>query len=139
MSGDDTELTDEDRAAAISWYHALIEDRAHNGRLHYSQPLIRGQPPRGSYRLGRETVDKLGNGDPKAGGFIAHQMFGVEDAPSDPTVVHGDVVRLLGGGDLAKGHKILQRFERFVQRRQGARPHDDYLQFDGTRPARVIR
>jgi hypothetical protein len=132
----DDALTDEDRAALVNWWHGLIEDRAHGGKLHYSQPLIRGQSPRGSYRLGRETVDKLGNGDPKAGGFVVHQMFGVEDSPEDPTVVHGHVVRLLGGGDLAKGHKILQRFERFVQRRQGAQPHIE--QPDNHSPDRTV-
>lgn len=117
-AADDDTFTDEDRTAVGRAWREPIEDRAHGGKLHYSQPLIRGQPPRGSYGLGRKTVDKLGNGDPKAGGFIVHQMFGIEDDPKDPTIVHGHVVRLLGGGDLAKGHKILQRFEQFVQRRQ---------------------
>ena len=83
-AADDDTFTDEDRTAVGRAWREPIEDRAHGGKLHYSQPLIRGQPPRGSYGLGRKTVDKLGNGDPKAGGFIVHQMFGIRGRSQGP-------------------------------------------------------
>jgi hypothetical protein len=135
MSDDDFELTDEDRAAAISWYHALIEDRAHQGKLHYNMPPVRGMAPPGSFRIPKDVFAALGDGDLKVGGAVVHAMFGIEDDPEDATTIHGSVVRLLGAGDLARGRRVL---ERFVQRvRDGAR---DYVipQPDGNH-GRVVR
>jgi hypothetical protein len=137
MSDDDTELTDDDRAAAISWYHALIEDRAHPGKLHYSMPNVRGMAPPGAFRIPHDVIDKLGGNSPHAGGAVAHAMFGIEDDPDDPTLIHPHVVRIIGNGDIRTGRRVL---EKFIQRvRHGAQPGDGYLQPDGTRPARVIR
>jgi hypothetical protein len=126
---DDETLTDEERAAIGHAWREFVENRAHGGKLHYSQPAIRGQPSRGSFRIPRDVFEVLGDGDLKVGGAIIHQMFGVEDDPQDATTIHGSVVRLLGAGDLAKGRKVL---ERFVQRvRHGARDDGVVLQHDG--------
>jgi hypothetical protein len=81
-------------------------------------PNVRGMPPRGSFKIPPDIIDKLGEGDPKIGGAIIHQMFGIEDNPDDPTVIDPNVVRLIGHGDLAKGHKVLKRFVQML-RRQG--------------------
>ena len=113
MSDDDTELTDEDRAAAISWYHALIEDRAHQGKLHYNMPPVRGMAPPGSFRIPRDVFEALGGGDLKLGGAVAHAMFGLEDDPERPDLIHPHAVRIIGNGDLAKGRKVLERLSRW--------------------------
>ena len=41
-AADDDTFTDEDRTAVGRAWREPIEDRAHGGKLHYSQPLIRG-------------------------------------------------------------------------------------------------
>jgi hypothetical protein len=45
--------------------------------VHYEQPEIRGQPPRGSFRIPRDVFAALGQGDLKVGGAIAHAMIGI--------------------------------------------------------------
>jgi hypothetical protein len=112
MADDDT-FSDEDRAHIGHAWREFIEDRAHGGKMHYQMPAVRGMAPPGSFRLPRDVVNKLGDGDPKAGGAVIHQMFGVEDDPDDPTIVHGDVVKIIGNGSLAAGRRVL---ERFIQR-----------------------
>ena len=113
---DDGTISDEDRAAIGHAWRELIEDRAHNGKLHYSMPNVRGMASPGSFRLPRDVVNKLGDGDPKAGGAVVHQMFGVEDDPEDPTIVHGDVVRIIGNGSVAAGRRVLEKFVQRVRR-----------------------
>ena len=118
---DDITLTDEDRDAAIRWYHALVEDRAHNGKLHYSPIPVAGALP-GSFRIPKEVFSALGHGDLKLGGAVVHAMFGLEDNPSRVDLIHPHAVRILGNGSLAKGRKVLERFVQMV-RRQGAQQH----------------
>jgi hypothetical protein len=112
---DDTR-TDEDRAAAISWYHALIEDRAHGGKLHYSMPAVRGMAPPGRYRIPRDVFEALGNGDLKLGGAVVHSMFGIEDDPERPDLIHPHAVRIIGNGNLNAGRRVLERFVAQVRR-----------------------
>ena len=114
--------TELERTQYRTW-RELIEDQAHGGKLHYSMPAVRGIAPPGSYRLPKDIINKLGEGDPQIGGFIVHKMFGIEDEPDDTTIVHSHVVRLIGNGDLAKGRKVLSKFCAMLCG-QGAQPHD---------------
>jgi hypothetical protein len=113
----DIVLSDEDRAEFGPLWRNLVEDKAHRGRTHYSQPAIKGQPARGSFKIPRDVIESLGDGDPKAGGAIAHRMFGVEDEPDDPTTIDPNVVRLLGDGDIRGGQRVLEKFIRQVRGR----------------------
>jgi hypothetical protein len=107
------------RAAIRRGWHALTKERAYAGPgVHYEQPAIRGQPPRGSYRLPRDLIAHLGKGDVKAGAAVAAGMFSVEPG-DDPTIIHPDVVRDLGHGSVAAGRRVLERFVAML-RRQGA-------------------
>jgi hypothetical protein len=139
---DDAALTDEDRAALVRWYREHVEDKAYRGQTHYTMPPVRGMAPPGSFRIPRDVIDALGDGDPKTGGAVAHGMFGLEDDPEDPTIIHGNVVRLLGNGSLAAGRRVL---ERFVQRvRHGDREgvvleHDVSAMENGHHGWRVAR
>ena len=104
MSDDDT-LTDEELRGIRQGWRALIEDRAHGGKLHYSMPPVRGMPAPGSFRIPRDVFAALGDGDLKVGGAVAHAMFGIEDDPDDPTIVHPHAVRIIGNGSLAAGRR----------------------------------
>jgi hypothetical protein len=136
----DEDFSPEDLTAIRRGWLALTKERAFQGKgVHYEQPAICGQPPRGSFRLPKDVINKLGGGDPKAGGAVAHGTFGIEpdsDFPVD--VVHADVVRDIGHGSTKAGLKVLEKFVARV-RRQGAPDDNDFDQPDGTRPARVIR
>ena len=129
---DDDALSDEDRAALVKWWHGLIEDRAYGGRTHYTMPAVRGMAPPGSFRIPRDVFAALGDGDLKVGGQIVHTMLGIEDSPERPDLVHPHAVRILGGGSLAAGQKVLQRFVSMVRRqsRNGVILHHDGLQHD---------
>jgi hypothetical protein len=48
------------------------------------------------------------------------QMFAFEDT-DDPTVVHPDLVRVLGDGNIGAGRRVLEKFIRQV--RQRGAPH----------------
>jgi hypothetical protein len=116
----DEDFSPEDMTAIRRGWLALTKERAHAGPgVHYEQPAIKGQPPRGSFRLPKDVINKLGEGDPQAGGRVAAHMFSAEPDIDFPDVVHADVVRDIGHGDIKAGRRVL---ERFVQRvRQGAR------------------
>ena len=68
MADDAPTLTPEEIADIGHAWREFIETVAHRGRLHYSQPLIRGQPPRGSFRIPKDVFAALGEGDLKLGG-----------------------------------------------------------------------
>jgi hypothetical protein len=129
---DDSELTDEERTAVNHAWRNLIEDKAHGGKLHYTMPDVRGMAPPGSFRIPKDVFAALGDGDLKLGGAIIHQMFGIEDDPADPTRIHGDVVRIIGHGSLAKGQEVLHRFVQMVrkQSRDGVTLEHDGLQHE---------
>jgi hypothetical protein len=127
---DDSEFSDEDRAAVNQAWRALIEDRAHNGKLHYNMPPVRGMMPRGSFRIPKDVIAQLGGDDLQTGGFIVHQMFGVEDSPDDPTIVHGDAVRIIGGGNINTGRRVLEKFVAML-RRQSRDGDGVVLEHDG--------
>jgi hypothetical protein len=131
---DNAELSPEDWDAIVEWWRAQLHPKPY-----YVQPQIKG-PPRGSFTLPDSAVDALGAGDPKVAGMVLAHLFGLRPftGEGDPRVVDPDVVADIGHGSLVKGHRVLKRFVQML-RRQGAQPHDDYLQPDGTRPARVIR
>jgi hypothetical protein len=76
---------------------------------------LRNQPPRESFRLPRDVIDKLGNGDPQAGGAVVHGMFGIEP-DGDPSVIHADVVRDIGHGDIKAGRRVLEKFIAMLRR-----------------------
>jgi hypothetical protein len=133
---DDITLTEEEQAQVLRAWRGLIEDRAHNGRLHYSPVPVGGKMP-GSYPIPRDVFAALGQGDIKLGAAVIHQMFGIEDSPERPDLIHPHVLKILGEGSARDGRRILDRF--FQRVRQGAQPHDDHLQPDGTRPARIVR
>jgi hypothetical protein len=127
---DDT-LTDEELHGIRQGWRALVEDRANGGKLHYSMPNVRGVPAPGSFRIPKDIFAALGDGDLKLGGFIVHRMFGIEDDPDDPTIIHPDAVRIIGHGNLNAGRRVLEKFVARV-RRQGAPQHIE--QPDGTSP-----
>lgn len=120
MKDDNSEFTPEEMAGIRRGWLGLVKERAHAGPgVHYEQPAIHGQPPRGSFRLPKDVINQLGGGDPRAGGAVAHGMFGIEADSDFPDVVHADVVRDIGHGSVNAGRRVL---EKFVQRvRQGAR------------------
>jgi hypothetical protein len=128
-------LSPEDWRALTDWWRGT----QHRGR-YYVQPQIKGRPPRNSFTLPDSAVDALGAGDPRTAGMVLAGMFHLAPLADgdDPRVIDPDVVANIGHGSLAAGHRVLKRFVEML-RRQRAQPHDDYLQPDGTRPARVIR
>jgi hypothetical protein len=140
MSDDDA-LTDEDRAHIGRAWRELIEDRAHGGKMHYQMPAVRGMAPSGSFRLPKDVVNKLGENDQQAGGFVAHKLFGIEDTPADPTVIHPHVVKIIGNGSLAAGRRVLERFVARVRRqsREIILEHDPSTMRNGHRGWRVAR
>jgi hypothetical protein len=136
QADDANALTDEEKAALIAWYRGLVEDRAHRGKLHYQMPDVHSMPGGpGSYQVPKDVIAHLGNGSLHDGGFVLHSLFGREDAPDRPDIIHSDVVRLLGEGSLATGKRILDKWA--AQVRNGAR---DYVieQPDGNH-GRVVR
>jgi hypothetical protein len=113
MNDDDTDsgdtLTDEDRAAIGHAWRELIEDKAHQGKMHYSPIPVRGILP-GSFRIPRDVFEALGDGDLKLGGYIVHAMFGIEDDPERPDLVGPSALRIVGDGSLAAGRRVLDRW-----------------------------
>lgn len=136
MSDDDDTISDEDRAHIGRAWRELVEDRAHNGKLHYVMPNVRGMAPPGSFRIPKDVFEAVGQGDIKMGAAAIHAMLGVEDTPERPDLIDPIAVRILGGGSLATGTRILSKFVQMV-RRQGAPQHIE--QPDGNSPGRVIR
>jgi Inorganic Pyrophosphatase len=63
----------------------------------------------GGYILPDDIVKTLGNGDEETGHAITAQMFGEHEALGK-SAVHPATVYDLGDGDLATGHKVLQKF-----------------------------
>jgi hypothetical protein len=71
---------------------------------------VPGRPaPCGSFRLDRNTIAALGDGDLKAGAAVAAGMFSVEPG-DDPTIIRPDVVRDVGHGDMKAGRRVLEKF-----------------------------
>ena len=133
---DEGALTDEEKDAVIRWYHELLENRARNGKLHYSPVPVRGVPLPGSYRIPKDVFEALGQGDLKLGGAVVHAMFGIEDDPEDPTIIHPHAVRIIGNGNINAGRRVLEKFVARVRRQ----PRNDSIeQPDGHSPDRVIR
>jgi hypothetical protein len=121
------DIDPEDMTAIRRGWLGLVKEKAysHPG-WHYEQPEIRGQPPRGSFRLPKDVINKLGEGDPQAGGAVVAGMFGVEpdsDFPVD--VIHADVVRDIGHGSLAAGRRVLERFVQRVRSEAAPIPQPD--------------
>ena len=86
MSDDETdELSQEELRAVTKAWRELVEDKAHNGRLHYTMPPVRGMPAPGFFKIPRNVFEALGDGDLKVGGAVAHAMFGIETTPGAPT------------------------------------------------------
>jgi hypothetical protein len=105
------DFSPEEMAGIRKGWLALTKERAYAGPgVHYEQPVIRGQPPRGSFRLPKDVINKLGEGDAQTGGAVVAGMFGVEPDSDFPDVVHADVVRDIGHGDIKAGQKVLQKF-----------------------------
>jgi hypothetical protein len=127
---DDSELTDEERTAVNHAWRNLIEGRAHGGKLHYTMPDVRGMAPPGSFRLPKDVFAALGDGDLKVGGAVVHAMFGIEDDPEDPTVIHPHAVRIIGNGNINAGRRVLEKFVARVRRqsRDGVTLEHDGLQ-----------
>jgi hypothetical protein len=132
----DTELTTEEIAAIGHAWREFVGSRAHGGKMYYQMPPVAGMAPPGSFRIPKDVIAALGDGDLESGGFVLHSLFGIEDTPDDPTVIHPHVIRIIGNGSLAAGQKVLQRFVQMV-RRQGAPLHIE--QPDGHSPDRIIR
>jgi hypothetical protein len=118
---DDGALTEEELAQVNRAWRGLIEDQAHRGQMHYTMPDVRGMPAPGSFRIPKDVFAALGDGDLKLGGAVVHSMFGIEDDPEDPTLVHPHAVRIIGNGSLAAGRKVLERFVQQVRRSAACR------------------
>jgi hypothetical protein len=126
-------LTPADHDAIVQWWRGT----QHKG-VWYQQQKIKNRPLRNSFTLPHDVVLQLGNGDPHTAGMVLAGMFSITPPAEgdDPSVIDGDVVAHIGGGSLAKGRKVLERFVRMV--RHGAR--DDAIeQPDQNSPSRVIR
>jgi hypothetical protein len=132
MNDDPDELFDEERAQITHAWHEMIEHHAHNGKLHYSPVPVRGMPLPGSFRIPKDVFAALGDGDLKLGGAIIHQMFGIEDDPERPDVVHPHAVRIIGNGNLRAGQRVLEKFIARVRRqsRDGVTLVHDGLQHE---------
>jgi hypothetical protein len=131
---DDAALTDEEKNALVGWYRQLVENKAYRGETHYSMPPVRGMAAPGSFRIPKDVFAALGDGDLKLGGLIAHQMFGLEDDPERPDLIHPHAVRIIGNGNINAGRRIL---EKFIQRVRQSRD-DSIEQPDGHSPDRVL-
>jgi hypothetical protein len=131
----DEDFNPEDMTGIRKGWLGLVKERAYAGPgVHYEQPEIHGQSPRGSFRLPRDVIAQLGDGDLKAGGAVVAGMFGVEpdsDFPVD--VVHADVVRDVGHGSLAAGRRVLEKFVARVRRQSRA---GVILEHDGREPSK---
>ena len=129
---DDGALTEEELHGIRQGWRALVEDHAHGGKLHYSPVPVRGMPAPGSFRIPRDVFEALGDGDLKFGGAVAHAMFGIEDDPEDPTVIHPHAVRIIGNGNINTGRRVLEKFVARVrqQSRDGVTLVHDGLQHE---------
>jgi hypothetical protein len=132
---DDTELVRAFDGCDDEQWRALIENWAHQVKLHYTMPDVRGMAPPGSFRIPRDVIDKLGDGDLQAGAAVAGHMFAVDDN-DDPTTIHPHVVRILGEGNLTAGRRVLEKFVARVRRQSR---EDSIPQPDGHSPDRIIR
>jgi hypothetical protein len=128
----DDDLTPEEWASVRRGWLELVEETAHQGRTHYEMPPVRGMPPPGSFRIPRDVFEALGQGDIKLGAATIHAMLGVEDFPERPDLIHPHAVRVLGGGNINTGRKVLERFVARVRRqsRDGVVLEHDGLQHD---------
>ena len=118
MSDDDAQvdqhgLTPEDWDAAVNWWRTT----QHRGRW-YTQPPIKGRPPRNSFTLPDDVVSHLDSGDPRTAGMVLAGMFHLAPLADgdDPRVIDPDVVKHIGHGSLAAGQKVLKRFVQMVRR-----------------------
>jgi hypothetical protein len=133
MSDDETdELSPEELRAVAKAWRELVEDKAHNGRLHYTMPDVRGMPAPGSFRIPRDVFEALGDGDIKLGAAAIHALLGVEDNPERPDLIHPHVVRIIGNGNLNAGRRVLEKFIARVRRqsREGVTLEHDGLQHE---------
>jgi hypothetical protein len=123
----DEDFAPEDLTAIRRGWLGLVKEKSysHPG-WHYEMAVLKNHPPRGSFRLDRNTIAALGHGDLKAGAAVAAGMFSI--APGDdPTIVHPDVVRDIGHCSLAAGRRVLERFVARVRRQSrdgGVLQHD---------------
>jgi hypothetical protein len=135
---DDSELTEEELAQVKRAWRGLVGQHAHQGRTYYEMPPVRGMAPPGAYRVPKNVIAALGQGDMKLGGYVLHAMLGVEDNPERPDLIDPNAVKIVGNGSARDGRRILDRF--FQRVRQGAQPRNDSIeQPDGHSPDRVIR
>jgi hypothetical protein len=95
---------------------AADQDEDDSGKVHYER--VAGVAPPGSFRLSHHAVRALGQNDPRTAGRVISSLFG-QGVNGDPTVVHPDVVRDLGHGDVKTGHRVLQRFVQRLGRGNG--------------------
>ena len=91
--------------------------RADGGGVEYQRPIFGGDLKH-AFKLPRSAIEALGNGDPDAGLAVSDQMFGHHTALGRG-VVHPDVVRHIGDGDLAAGHRVLRKFVATLRQRRG--------------------
>ena len=121
MSNDGT-ISDEDRAAIGHAWRELIEDRAHNGKLQFFDAerardgVTRLVPP--SPRCGQQ----VGGWRPQGRGRSGPPNVWSRGRPEDPTIVHGDVVRIIGNGSVAAGRRVLEKFVQRVRRQSATTP-----------------
>lgn len=95
-------LTPADHDAIVEWWRA-----SQNHGVWYTQPPIKGRPPRGSFTISDDVVNQLGDGDPHTAGMVLHGMFGLAPATGedDARVIDPDVVKHIGHGSLAAGQR----------------------------------
>jgi hypothetical protein len=105
-------LAPEDWDAIVNWWRGT----QHPG-TYYTQPQIKGRPPRGSFTLPDDVVDHLGDGDPRVAGAVLHGMFGLAPfTDGDPRAIDADLVKEIGHGSLAASQKVLKRFVQMLRR-----------------------
>ena len=78
---DDSELTEEELAQVNRAWRGLVGQHAHQGRTYYEMPPVRGMAPPGAYRVPKNVIAALGQGDMKLGGLRLARNAGGRGQP----------------------------------------------------------
>ena len=70
-----------------------------------------GQP----FRIPRDVISKLGDGDLPLGVAVLYQMFGERPAAHPFGTISREAVQAIGNGNMAAGRKVLTRFVSMVR------------------------
>jgi hypothetical protein len=77
---------------------------------------VTGQP----FKIPKDVISKLGNGDMPLGVAILYQMFGERPATHPFGTISAETVAQIGGGSLPKGRAVLNEFITVVRKDRAA-------------------